>query len=69
MTTMSKRRLKSQRRTCPFKRKLELEDAQQYLLAAQKDTQHYKDPENLELYVCTCCGFLHIGHNKESQKA
>lgn len=55
--------LRSHRIHCPYKVRLTMENAQEYLLAAQKDTKHYKNPENLELYVCTSCSFLHIGHH------
>ena len=54
-------RRRSNRLSCPFKVKLDLENAQAYLLAAQKDPK-YKDPESLELYVCSECSYLHIGH-------
>jgi hypothetical protein len=55
-------RLRSQRRLCKYKVPLELDNAQDYLMAAQKDTNRYKNPEDLELYLCTACGYLHIGH-------
>lgn len=61
MSHESKRVLRSRLRTCRFKVKLDTENAQQYLLDAQKDTKKYHDPENLELYLCPC-GYLHIGH-------
>jgi hypothetical protein len=58
---------RSRRRACPHKVKLSLEGAPAYLLAAQKDTTRYTDPEHLELYLCTECGWLHIGHAKGSK--
>lgn len=60
---MSKARnkLRANRLHCPYKVKLDLTNAQDYLFAAQKNP-HYKNPEDLELYVCTACGWLHIGH-------
>lgn len=63
-----KRRLRSNRLTCPYKVKLNLEEAQEYLLAAQKDTTRYKNPEDLELYLCSCCQFLHVGHKPGSKR-
>jgi hypothetical protein len=57
---------RSHRIHCPFKRKLELGDAQDYLLAAQKDHAHYKRPEDLELYICLECHYLHIGHRPKT---
>lgn len=62
------RLLRSRRRACPYKVKLDLENAQEYLLAAQKDTTRYKNPEDLELYLCSECQFLHIGHRLGSKK-
>lgn len=60
--------MRSRRRHCPYKEPLSMENAMDYLLAAQKDTIRYKDPENLELYMCPC-GFLHIGHKIGSKHA
>ena len=57
--------LRSHRRTCPYKHKLTMENAQEYLLAAQKDHRRYKNPEALELYICTCCEYLHVGHRRK----
>lgn len=62
------RKLKSNQAHCPYKEKLTLENAMPYLLAAQKDTKNYRDPENLELYLCRACGYLHIGHKLGSKK-
>ncbi len=59
------RRFRSQLRSCPWKVRLDPENAQEYLLAAQKDTNRYHDPELLELYLCAGCGYLHIGHKKQ----
>lgn len=64
---MNSRRRRSMRRACPYKAKLDIENAQSYLLAAQKNPAHYRDPENLELYQCEC-GWLHIGHKLGSKK-
>lgn len=64
---MTARQKRSRRKACKYKVKLELENAQAYLLAAQKDTRRYRDPENLELYLCGC-GYLHIGHKLGSKK-
>jgi hypothetical protein len=61
---VNSRRLRSQRRVCQHKVPLDLDNAQEYLLAAQKDTTRYKNPESLELYLCVACGYLHIGHEK-----
>lgn len=61
------RLLRSRRKACKYKIKLDLENAQEYLLAAQKDTDRYKDPQNLELYICPC-GWLHIGHKLGTKK-
>jgi hypothetical protein len=44
-----------------------MDNAMEYLLAAQKDTNRYKNPEDLELYLCTC-GFLHIGHKRGTKE-
>jgi hypothetical protein len=60
---MNARWRRSRRRACPFKVRLDTENAQAYLLAAQKDTTKYQNPEDLELYLCGC-GYLHIGHKK-----
>lgn len=60
---MSPRSLhRSHTRTCPYKIKLDVNNAQEYLLAAQHDASRYKNPEDLNLYLCTACGYLHIGH-------
>lgn len=64
---VNSRLLRSRRKACPYKIKLDLENAQAYLLAAQKDTVRYHDSENLELYLCNNCNFLHIGHRLGSQ--
>lgn len=61
--------LKSRARVCQYKVKLSLEEAPAYLLAAQKDTNRYKNPEDLELYLCSACQWLHIGHKLGSKKA
>jgi hypothetical protein len=62
-------RLRSHRTVCPFKIKLDLVNAQEYLLAAQKDHKKYpKHPEDLEIYLCSCCSYLHIGHRLGSKK-
>lgn len=50
---------------CRWKAKLEPEQAQTYLLAAQK-SGHYHDPETLEVYPCLACGALHIGHHSKN---
>ena len=63
------RLLRSRRKVCQYKVKLDLVDAPEYLLAAQKDTTRYRDPENLELYLCPSCGYLHIGHKIGSKDA
>lgn len=60
------RLMRSRRKACAYKVSLTMENAQEYLLAAQKDTVRYHDPENLELYICPC-GFLHIGHKLGSK--
>lgn len=62
MKPQEKHRLRSHKRTCPYKEKLDLTNGPEYLLAAQKDHQHYHDSDGLELYLCTACGYLHIGH-------
>jgi hypothetical protein len=60
------RKMRSRRRTCIHKVKLDLTEAPAYLLAAQKDTVKYQNPEDLELYLCGC-GWLHIGHKLGSK--
>lgn len=60
---MSNRLVRSRLRACQFKEKLDLTNAQEYLLAAQKSPDRYRNPEALELYMCPC-GSLHIGHAK-----
>lgn len=64
MSHKSKRVMRARLRSCRFKVDLDLTNAQEYLLAAQKDVGKYRDPENLELYQCPC-GWLHIGHKRE----
>jgi hypothetical protein len=61
-----KTRLRSHRKNCHRKLRLSLEEAPAYLLAAQKDTTRYHDPENLELYLCMNCQYLHIGHKRDA---
>jgi hypothetical protein len=58
------RLIRGRLRVCKYKVRLELENAQAYLLAAQNDTVHYHNPATLELYLCPGCGYLHIGHGK-----
>ena len=65
---ITKRLLKSHIRTCPFKVKLTPEDAESYLLAAQKETDKYHDANKLGLYICTACNYLHIGHRPKWAK-
>lgn len=60
------RLLHSHRKSCPYKIKLDVNNAQEYLLAAQKDDKRYKNPEDLNLYLCGACGWLHIGHKRKS---
>ena len=61
---VSSRIYRANLKACPYKIKLSMEDAPAYLLKAQKDPERYHDPENLELYVCAACSWLHIGHQK-----
>jgi hypothetical protein len=68
MIKLNYRRLRSRRRACAHKIKLSLEEAPAYLLAAQKDTTRYRNPEDLELYICTNCSWLHIGHKLGSKQ-
>jgi len=63
---VNSRLMRSRRRACQWKEKLDIADAQTYLLAAQKDTKRYRNPEDLELYMCPC-GWLHIGHRLGSK--
>ena len=66
---INSRLLRSRRKACPYKVKLDLLNAQEYLLAAQKDTKRYPNhPEDLELYLCSNCNYLHIGHRLGSKK-
>jgi hypothetical protein len=66
---VNSRRIRSQRRSCQWKEKLSLEEAPEYLLAAQKDTKRYAHPEDLVFYLCTNCQYIHIGHKLGSKKA
>ena len=62
------RLLRSRKRVCRFKHPLTLEEAPAYLLAAQKDPTRYQNPEDLELYLCTECMLMHIGHKKGTKR-
>lgn len=64
MSHQSRQRMRSRLRACRFKVKLDLTNAPEYLLKAQKDTTRYHKPEDLEIYQCPC-GWLHIGHRRE----
>lgn len=50
---------------CRWKEKLAPEQAESYLLAAQK-SEKYHDPDKLEIYPCLACGSLHIGHHPKN---
>jgi len=53
---------KRHKRLCRYKIAYAIEaDAQEALVATQSRPDAYL-PEELRIYVCKCCGFMHIGH-------
>lgn len=54
---------------CKWKEKLDESNAQEYLLAAQKAPDRYHRVDDLEVYKCAACPYLHIGHRHRKVEA